>query len=140
VLDVLKKFEHFIIKALIVMMSVVLVFATLELGWRILKGVVSPPLFQMTLPTLMNIFGLFMLILIGLELLESVKAYLEENVFHVEVIIVVAMIAIARKVIILDIKKTDFLTMLGIAGIVLSFGVSYYLIVQSRAKKMASPE
>ncbi len=47
-----------------------------------------------------EIFGFFMLILIGIELLETIRAYLVENVVHVEVVIEVALIAIARKVII----------------------------------------
>lgn len=37
------------------------------------------------------------------------------------------MIAIARKVIILDIKEVSSLTMLGIAAIILALSIGYYL-------------
>ena len=131
-LDILKKFEHALIKILIVMLCVVLVFSTVELGWIIVKDIASPPFLHITISGLMETFGLFMVILIGLELLGSVKAYLEEKVFHIEVIMSVAMIAVARKIIILDIKKIDFMMLLGISLIILSLAVSYFLIVHSR--------
>lgn len=137
-LNILKKFEHVLIKILILFLSVVLVFSTAELGWIIVKDITSPPFLHITIAGLMEIFGLFMVILIGLELLESVKAYLEENVFHIEVIMTVAMIAIARKVIVLDTKNIDFMMMLGIGIIILSLSVSYYLIVHSRGREAKS--
>ncbi len=49
-----------------------------------------------------------------------------------EDILVVAMIAISRKIIILDFNKTDLYTMLGIGDLILALAASYYLMVQSR--------
>lgn len=132
---VFKQFEIYLIYVLLVLMGVVLVFATLELVWIVVRDVFSPPLLQMTTGGLMDVFGLFMVILIGLELMESVKAYLEESVFHIEVILIVALIAVARKVILLDLKAMDVWVTLGIGTIVLSLSVSYFLIVRSRTQK-----
>ena len=77
---------------------------------------------------LLEIFGLFLLVLIGIELLDSIKTYITENVIHVEVVLIVAMIAIARKVIILDIDKYSSMTFIGIACLILSLSVAYYSI------------
>lgn len=69
-----------------------------------------------------------MLVIIGIELFESIiKTYLKEGVDHVKVVLAVAMIAIARKVIILDVKEISSLTMLGIAAIILALSIGYYL-------------
>ncbi len=69
-----------------------------------------------------------MLVIIGIELLESItKTYLKEGVDHVKVVLAVAMIAIARKVIILDVKEVSSLTMLGIAAIILALSVGYFM-------------
>ena len=57
---------------------------------------------------------MFLLVLIGVELLETVKMYLAKKTVHVEVVFTVAMIAIARKVIILDVKELFSLTLIGI--------------------------
>jgi hypothetical protein len=63
---------------------------------------------------LLDLFGLFLLVLIGVELLDTLKAYIKDNVVHVEVVLTVAMIAIARKVIILDVKELPSMTLFGI--------------------------
>ena len=132
---VLEYFEPILIKILIVMMAVVLVFSTIELGSIIVEDVAAPPFLQITLKGVLEVFDLFMVILIGLELLESIKAYLDQQTFRIEVILVVAMIAIARKIIVLDIKKVETLTIFGIAAVVLALAVSYYLISRSRVTK-----
>jgi uncharacterized membrane protein (DUF373 family) len=77
---------------------------------------------------LLEIFGFFLLILIGVELLETIKAYLETNIIHVEVVLEVALIAIARKVIILDLKLYSELTLLGIAALIITLAGAYALL------------
>ena len=76
-----------------------------------------------------------MLVLIGIELLETIKTYIMENVIHLEVVLMVAMIAIARKVIILDIKKVPSPTLMGIGVIIIALSVGYYLVKQVRPEK-----
>ena len=127
--DYLKKLEKVLIHALMVMMALVLLLATVELGWIIVKDIFSPPVFLLEIEELLDIFGLFMLVIIGIELLETImKTYLKENVNHVEVVFLVAMIAIARKVIILDIKDVSGITLVGIGAIVITLSAGYYLI------------
>ncbi len=98
----LEKVERAIVLSLLVMMVLVVFLSTLELGWVIIKDIISPPVFLLDINELLDIFGMFLLVLIGVELLETVKMYLSKKTVHVEVVFVVAMIAIARKVIILD--------------------------------------
>jgi uncharacterized membrane protein (DUF373 family) len=127
--DYLKKLEKVLIHALMVMMALVLLLATVELGWIIVKDIFSPPVFLLEIEELLDIFGLFMLVIIGIELLETImKTYLKENVNHVEVVFLVAMIAIARKVIILDIKDVSGITLVGIGAIIITLSAGYYLI------------
>ena len=78
------------------------------------------------IPELLDIFGFFLLVLIGIELLETIKAYLVESVVHVEVVLEVAIIAIARKVIILDLEKYDGLTLLGTAGLIAAVAAALF--------------
>jgi uncharacterized membrane protein (DUF373 family) len=46
----------------------------------------------------MEIFGFVLIVLIGFELYETVKLYLKENAFHGEVILMVSLISVSRKV------------------------------------------
>jgi uncharacterized membrane protein (DUF373 family) len=124
----LRNFEKFITVSLIIMMAVVILLATVELGWIIIKDIITPPIFLLEINELLDIFGLFLLILIGIELLETIKTYLSERVIRVEVVIIVALIAISRKVIILDVKELSSLTLIGIAAIILALSAGYYLL------------
>jgi uncharacterized membrane protein (DUF373 family) len=124
----LRNFEKFITVSLIIMMAVVILLATVELGWIIIKDIITPPIFLLDINELLDIFGLFLLILIGIELVETIKTYLSERVIRVEVVIIVALIAISRKVIILDVKELSSLTLIGIAAIIIALSAGYYLL------------
>jgi uncharacterized membrane protein (DUF373 family) len=125
----IKKFERVIIFSLVIMMCLVLLLATIELGWIIIKDILTPPVFLLEIDELFEIFGLFMLVLIGIELLETIiKTYTNQNVNHAKIVMAVALIAIARKVIILDLEKYSGLSLTGIAAIILALSLGYYLI------------
>lgn len=130
--DYLKKFERIIIISLITMLALVLSLYTIDLGLIVVKAILSPPIFLLDISELLDIFGFFMLVLIGIELLESVKTYLSKNVIPVEVVFTVALIAVARKIIILDVKELSNFTLLGLASIVIALSVGYYLLKRSR--------
>jgi uncharacterized membrane protein (DUF373 family) len=100
----LTKFQNAILMVLTWMMALVVLLATAELFYIIVADVVTPPLVLLDIDQLLEIFGYFLLVLIGIELLETFKIYLEENVINVQVVLLVAIIAIARKVIILDVN------------------------------------
>lgn len=130
----IKKFEKMIVLTLVVMMALVLLLSTIELGWILIKDIVSPPVFLLEIDELLEIFGLFMLVLIGVELLETiVKTYLSQSFDHARIVIAVAIIAIARKVIILDVKDLSGPVLLGIAAIIMALSIGYYLL-NSKAK------
>jgi len=124
----LKKFERIIVSTLLVMMAVTILLATIELAWLIIKDVITPPIILLEINELLDIFGLFLLVLLGIELVSTLKTYLTENQVHVEVVFTVALIAIGRKVIILDVKELSSLSLMGIAAIVISLSVGYYLV------------
>ncbi len=126
--DILKKFEKAIVLSLIGMMMMVVLLATIELGWIIIKDIISTPLILLKIDELFEIFGFFLLVLIGVELLEAIKAYLIEKVVHVEIVLEVALIAISRKVIILDVEKYDSLTLIGIAALILAVAIAFFTI------------
>jgi len=128
----LEKVEKVIVSSLLVMMVLVVFLSTVELGWIIIKDIITPPVFLLDINELLDIFGMFLLVLIGVELLETVKMYLNEKKVHVEVVFTVAMIAIARKVIILDVKELSSLTLIGIGVIIVALSSGYYLLKRGR--------
>ena len=133
--EFLKKFEHIIVVSLISMMILVVLLATVELGWIIIRDIITPPIIFLEINELLEIFGFFLLVLIGIELLETIKAYLITNVVHVEIVLEVALIAIARKVIILDIEKYDSLTLVGMAALISAVALAFFVIKRKIQKQ-----
>jgi uncharacterized membrane protein (DUF373 family) len=126
--SLLKRLERALLVILTGMMAVVLVLATAELGYVLILDLLRPPLFILEIDELLEIFGLFLLVLIGIELLDTMKAYMVEKVVHVEIVFAVALIAVARKVIVLDVAKYPSLTLMAIGVIIIALSVGYYLI------------
>lgn len=137
-IEAIKKFERVIFISLLVMMSLVVLLATIELGWIIIKDIITPPIFLLEINELFEIFGLFMLVLIGIELLETIaNTYTNQNTNHAKIVMAVALIAIARKVIILDVENYPGQALAGIAAIILALSLGYFLIQRKpRAKKL----
>ena len=69
-----------------------------------------------------------MMVLIGHELLESIKAYLAEDRIHAEVIFLVAIVAVSRKIIILDYKTIAPEMLYGMAAVITALGIGYFLV------------
>ena len=133
----LKKFERYVVIGLLAMMALVVLLSTVELAViiveRMLTGV--PKLFLLNIPDMLEIFGFFMMILIGLELIETIKMYLVDESIHVEIICLVAIVAVVRKVIVLDVYKLPPVTLLGIAAIILALSVGYFFIKKAMVEK-----
>jgi uncharacterized membrane protein (DUF373 family) len=128
----LKRFEHYIVLTLILMMMIVVLLSTIELGWLLARDIITAPVVLLEIDELLELFGFFMLVLIGLELLETIRAYYVEHTVRAEIVINVAMIAIARKIIILDVKDQPSPTLIGIAAIVLALSAAFFVINRSR--------
>ena len=134
-LPYLDTFERLITRALLLLMAGVVLLATVELAWILGKDVLTPPLFLLELGELLELFGQFLLVLIGIELLHSMKIYIEQRVVHLEAVLVVALIAVARKIIVLEPKELPAGSLLGIAAIVFALTLGYYLVRRSRWEK-----
>lgn len=128
----LKRFERFIIIALLAMMIFVVFLSTIELAVILMQEMLKPPLLLLNIEEMLEVFGFFLMVLIGIELMETVKIYLEEETVRVEVILLVAIIAISRKIIIMDLKELEALDLLGIAAIVLALSSGYFVIKHGR--------
>lgn len=127
-LPFLKKIERVIVSALLIMMVITVFLATIEVGWILVNDVITEPMFLLEVEELLDLFGLFLLVLIGIELMETLKVYLTERAIHVEVVFTVALIAVGRKVIILDVKELPGTTLLAIAAIIVAMSFGYFLL------------
>jgi uncharacterized membrane protein (DUF373 family) len=135
-LEYLNKFERGVYYALMIMLALVILFGVLELIFILAGALFIDLSYRLANQEILQIFGYFLLILIGIELLETIKAYLLRNEIHVEIIILVAIIAVARKIILLDpfIEGGAELNSLGTIAlgiVVIALAGSYFLVKKS---------
>ena len=128
-IKILSKFERVIVHSLLVMLMLAVLSSTVELGRLLVEQFRKPPYpFLLDMSELLPIFFFFLMVLIGVELIEVVKAYITEDRLHVEVVFLVAMIAMARKVIVLDYKVTSPGMLFGTAAIIVALCVGFYIL------------
>ena len=69
-----KRFQHAIIIILLTMMGLVVGIGTIELAVLLIQKIISPPFFPLlNIEELLDIFGFFLIILIGIEMMEATK-------------------------------------------------------------------
>ena len=134
-LEYLNRFERWIYYALMIMLALVIVLGVIELVVIIFYAIFTDFSFRLANFEILEIFGYFLLILIGIELLETIKAYLIKNEIHVEIIILVAIIAVARKIILLDpfagAESLNSAAMIALGVMAVSLAAAYYLVRKS---------
>jgi uncharacterized membrane protein (DUF373 family) len=132
-MHIIENIEVLVSKTLSILMVLVILVAIGELGIFLVKELFTVPYGQFN-TTLFTIFGLFLNILIALEILENITAYLRKHVFQVELVIVTSLIAIARKIIILDLEKVTGFDIIGLGFAVLALSISYLIIRLSNSR------
>ncbi|KJH72942.1 membrane protein [Aliterella atlantica CENA595] len=126
--------EGVISKVLSIAMLIVIIVSVVDLAILLSKELFSEPVgFFDT--TLIELFGLFLNILIALELLENISAYLKKHIIQVELVIVTSLIAVARKLIILDLTKTSGIQLIGLAIAIFALSVSYWIVRRSNTRQ-----
>ena len=129
----IENIEVLVSKVLSILMVVVILVAIADLSTYIFIELFTIPYGKFN-TTLFKIFGLFLNILIALEILENITAYLRKHVFQVELVIVTSLIAVARKIIILDLEKVTGIDIIGLGIAILALSISYLIIRLSNSR------
>ena len=135
-LELVNKFERGVYYVLMFMLAAVIFLGVIELIIILLSSTMADLSYRLVNHEILEIFGYFLLILIGIELLETMKAYLVKNEIHVEIIILVAIIAVARKIILLDpfVEGVELLNsagMIALGVVIIALAASYFLVKKS---------
>ncbi len=137
-LKFLDKVRKYIAIALLGLMAIIVVSATLEVAYEIAVNMFEPPGFFIGVQDLFGVFGLFLMVLIGLELMTSIQMYLDQNSIHAELMLLVAITAITRKIVVLDATHIEPMIMFGIGAVIIALALGYYLVRRSSDEKRAT--
>lgn len=131
-LAALKKVETLVSKTLSIAMVGVLLTTVIELCLFLVKEIILNNSFaepdKFFSITIIKIFGLFLNVLIALEVLENITAYLKKHVVQLELVVVTSLTAVARKIIIFDFTKNSGLELIALAASIFALSISYWIV------------
>ena len=132
----LKKVIHYCLKTLGLLMIVVIIFGVIDVAWTLYERLASSPRFILTMGDILATFGAFMVVLIAIEIFQNIILYLRDDVIHVRIVLATALMAIARKVIILDFDELEPMYVVGTGIVLIATGITYYFIHKLPADKV----
>lgn len=128
-----ERFEHVISLVLSFIISIVIVFALLQLVREVFILLLSDMLSPLDHKVFQLIFGMIMTLLIAIEFKHSILKVLERksHVIQAKGVVMIALLALTRKVIILDFSAVDANKLFALGFIIISLAVVYYLLRKS---------
>ncbi|WP_316896355.1 phosphate-starvation-inducible PsiE family protein [Pseudodesulfovibrio indicus] len=116
------------VKLLAVLMTLVIIWGILDVIWVLYQRMMTPPVFLLNINDILATFGAFMAVLIAIEIFANIVIYLEYRMIHLKLVISTALMAAARKVIVLDFKVHDSQIVFSLGVIIVALGICYWLI------------
>lgn len=118
----------FSVKVLSVLMVILIMWSVFHVIYVMAKEILAPPYFDLNLNQIVSLFGDFLAVLIAIEIFMNIIIFLEEDTIHIQLVIATALIAIARKVIIVDFTKIESSHLWATGVVILSLGITYWLL------------
>jgi uncharacterized membrane protein (DUF373 family) len=141
-LSLYQRFEHVVVTILTALIAIIVVVAVWNLSVKILFGLVlSGSLDPSDYSIFQAVFGMIFTVIIALEFKKSLLVIAErrDNVVQIRSVVMIALLAICRKVIILDMRETDTSQVFALAAAILALGVVYWLIRDSDQRFTKAP-
>lgn len=132
-----ERFEHVVALALSVVISVVIILALLQLIREVFNLLVVDILNPLDHGVFQVVFGMIMTLLIAMEFKHSILKVLERQSHIVQArgVILIAMLALARKFIILDFSEVSPGKIAALGFVILVLSVVYYLLKKAETKE-----
>ncbi len=124
----LKQIIHLCLKALGLLMIVVIISGVVDVAWTIYQRFEAEPRFILTMSDILLTFGAFMVVLIAIEIFQNIILYLRDDVIHVKIVLATALMAIARKVIILDYEELEPMYIFATGVVLVATGITYFFV------------
>ena len=135
-LGLVERFERQLAKLLSVLILIVVVAGTIQLVVSVLGEVVNPAAGWLG-EDMIRILGDVLTLLVALEVLQNVTAYLRRHVVQIELVLLTALTAVARKVIVLPQGAENKPELLfGLALMVVGLSAGYWLVRHADLKAL----
>jgi uncharacterized membrane protein (DUF373 family) len=116
------------IRLLAILMVVVILFCIADVFFVLKEKLIAEPFLVLEFGDIFTVFASFLAVLIAIEIFANITLYLRDDVIHIRLVIATALMAIARKVIVLDFTTISSDYVFAIAAVILALGITYYLV------------
>ena len=129
-IDIYEKYEQIVSHGLTGLIALIVAIAFVRLAVDVYVLLVAGMLDPLDHAVFKKIFGMIMTLLIAMEFKHSIIKVLERknHVVQVKTVLLIALLALSRKFIILDVKTMPASTLAALALCVLALGIVYWLI------------
>ncbi|MFH1914832.1 MAG: phosphate-starvation-inducible PsiE family protein [Pseudomonadota bacterium] len=128
------------VRVLAVLMTLVIFWGILDVIWVLYQRLMAPPVFLLNINDILATFGAFMAVLIAIEIFANIVIYLEYRMIHLKLVISTALMAAARKVIVLDFSVYGHSEIYALGAVILALGASYWLVGAHEARMASLPK
>ena len=135
-----QKFEHAVILVLTALIAIVIAFALWNLTVKILLSIVSSGGFDPTdYSVFQALFGMIFTVIIALEFKRSLLVIAERRrgIVQVRTVVLIALLAIVRKLMIIDLTASNAAEVFALAAAILALGAVYWLVRDQDRREQA---
>lgn len=133
--NVIRLFKRIIIIFLMIMLAIIIIISAGYVAWSMIDKLVVHFDISSISTIIIEILGLFLLVFVSLELFATFNLYTKEHTAHVEAMLLVTLIAISRKIILLDYTSISLDILLGLSALVIAISAAYYLLKKTWISK-----
>jgi uncharacterized membrane protein (DUF373 family) len=130
VLSYYQRFEGLVALILTLVIALIILVALFRLTSSVITGLLFGALDPLDPDIFQSVFGEILTLLIALEFNHTLQYVVkrQQSIIQTQVLLLIALLAIARKFIVLDLGSVDAAQLLGLAAITLGLGIAYWLI------------
>ena len=128
-------FERLAVAALLLILMATILFGTVVVAWSLLadlrgiRDLVAEP------KALFDVFGLFVAVLVGIELLKILRHFLVSHNVDTALVVQTALIALCNKIITMNLAEAPWTTLLALAALTLALSAA--VLALNRAQPSA---
>ena len=130
VLSYYQRFEGLVAVILTLVIALIILVALFRLTSSVITGLLFGALDPLDPGIFQSVFGEILTLLIALEFNHTLQYVVkrQQSIIQTQVVLLIALLAIARKFIVLDLGSVDAAQLLGLAAITLGLAIAYWLI------------
>jgi uncharacterized membrane protein (DUF373 family) len=118
----------FAVRILAILMVLVIFWGVADVVYVLYQQLIQPPFMLLNISDILKTFAAFLAVLIAIEIYQNIVLYLRTDVIPLKLVVATALMAISRKVIIIDFKEISPMYILSTSAVVLALGITYFLL------------